>query len=88
MDCPFKHAMGTKLHNFDWIAANPKVQHAFNVMMTVRTQRSIDSKWFEVFPIERLMTEEPAPEVFLVDIGGCIGHQTIDSKNTTQTSDV
>ncbi|KAF4631566.1 hypothetical protein G7Y89_g6565 [Cudoniella acicularis] len=80
MDCPFQHTMGTKLHNFDWIAANPKVQHAYNVMMTVRTQRSIDSKWFEVFPIERLMAEEPAPEVFLVDIGGGIGHQMIDFK--------
>jgi hypothetical protein len=80
MDCPFQYAMATKLHNFDYIAANPKVQHAFNVMMTVRTRRSIDSKWFEVFPVERLVAEKPAPEVFLVDIGGGIGHQTIEFK--------
>ncbi|KAF2107373.1 S-adenosyl-L-methionine-dependent methyltransferase [Lophiotrema nucula] len=81
MDCPFQYAMGTKLHNFDWIASDPRIQHAFNVMMTVRTQRGVDSKWFEVFPIERLITDEPALEVFLVDVGGGIGHQTVGFKD-------
>ncbi|CAO2658205.1 Nn.00g059280.m01.CDS01 [Neocucurbitaria sp. VM-36] len=80
LDCPFQYAMRTKLHNFDWTAANPKVQHAFNVMMTLRMKRSVDSKWFEAFPIERLMSEEQSSDVFLVDIGGGIGHQTIDLK--------
>ena len=80
LDCPFQYAMGTKLHNFDWTAAKPKVQHAFNVMMTIRMKRSIDSKWFEAFPIERVMSEEQTSEVFLVDVGGGIGHQTIDLK--------
>ena len=80
MDCPFQYAMGTKLHNFDWIASNPTVQKAFNVMMTVRTQRGVDSKWFEVFPIKSLIAERSATKVFLVDIGGGIGHQTISFK--------
>lgn len=80
LDGPFQYAMGTKLHNFEWTAANPKMQHAFNVMMTIRTKRSIDSKWFEVFPIQQLMAVQSTKKVFLVDIGGGIGHQTIALK--------
>ncbi|KAF2735371.1 S-adenosyl-L-methionine-dependent methyltransferase [Polyplosphaeria fusca] len=80
IDCPFQYAIGTTLHSFDWVATNPIAQHSFNVSMTVRTQRSVDSKWFEVYPIERLIKEEPVQDVFLVDVGGGIGHQTTDFK--------
>ncbi|KAF2638491.1 S-adenosyl-L-methionine-dependent methyltransferase [Massarina eburnea CBS 473.64] len=92
-DCPFQYAMQTPLHNFAWIAADPKRQRAFNTMMTIRIKRSVDSKWFEVFPVSRIIDaektahdgkgengENEGKDVFLVDIGGGIGHQTIDFK--------
>ena len=80
MDCPFQYAMGTKLHNFDWIAANPKLQQAFNVTMTIRTQRSVGEKWFKLYPIEQLVPDPSSDAPFLVDVGGGIGHLTIELK--------
>ncbi|KAF1961677.1 S-adenosyl-L-methionine-dependent methyltransferase [Byssothecium circinans] len=86
LNCPFQHALNTPLHSFAWTAAEPKRQKAFNAMMTMRTKRSVDSKWFEVYPMTRVLEDDGEgaghgkEEVFLVDIGGGIGHQTVDFK--------
>lgn len=49
-------------------------------MMTIRTQRSIDAPWFEIYPIEELIATSHSSQVFLVDVGGGVGHQIIDLK--------
>lgn len=79
-DSPFQFAVGTKLHQFDWIAQHPKLQHAFNVTMTMRTKNFDDSKWFDVFPVAQLMDQKTPAEVFMVDIGGGVGHNMIELK--------
>lgn len=81
-DGPFQFAMGTKLHHFDWTSQDPKRQHAFNVAMTARAQQSIGFKWFDTFPVERVLAEKPSGDAFLVDIGGGIGHLTIGFKES------
>jgi hypothetical protein len=68
------------LHAFEHIAADARQQHAFNVTMTIRTQRSMDSPWFEIYPIRDLLSRTSPEEVMLVDIGGGIGHLSIDLK--------
>jgi trans-aconitate methyltransferase len=73
--------MSTKLHCFEWIARNPKLQHAFDVTMTMRSKRSIGgAKWFEIYPIERSFAQEDPSQIFAVDVGGGIGHHMIELK--------
>jgi O-methyltransferase domain len=81
-DSPFQYAMDTKLHLFDWLAANPVHQHAFNVTMSLRSQQGAEAKWFETFPVEPLLKQSPESGVFLVDIGGSIGHHLIEFKES------
>lgn len=84
-DGPFQYSMGTKLHAFDWIEANPKHQHAFNVTMTMRMQRSGGTKWFETFPVERVLEQIVPSDTFMVDIGGGWGQNSIDLKEKHST---
>jgi hypothetical protein len=79
-DGPFQYAMGTSLHAFDWLAENSKEQHAFNVTMTMTSQRGLDTKWFEIFPIKELLTQPASSDTFMVDIGGGLGHNSISLK--------
>ena len=80
-DGPFQDAMNTTLHNFEWIAERPRIQTACNVMMTIRAQRSVDAKWYEIYPAASLIPSSPSSAPFLVDIGGGVGHLAIDFKN-------
>ncbi|ESZ98614.1 hypothetical protein SBOR_0984 [Sclerotinia borealis F-4128] len=80
-DGRFQFARLTDLHGFDWIATQPRLQHAFNTVMTI--PRSIGrTAWHEYFPVaEKLVVDSPANAV-IVDIGGGIGHDLIRFKET------
>ena len=71
--------MGTKLHSFDLMATEPKLQHAFNTIMTIaRTNRG--QEWYEFFPVEAKLRVESDSTPVLIDIGGGVGHEIIAFK--------
>ncbi|TGO08268.1 hypothetical protein BTUL_0217g00120 [Botrytis tulipae] len=78
-DGPFQFARQTDLHCFDWMATQPRIQHAFNTVMTI--PRTIGrTAWYEYFPVvEKLKVESPA-DPLIVDIGGGIGHDLVRFK--------
>jgi len=64
---------------FDWLATKPRLQQAFNVVMTMsRTVRS--QRWFDFFPVEDKLRLASTSDTVLVDIGGGIGHDLIAFK--------
>ncbi|TAQ84328.1 hypothetical protein B7494_g7334 [Chlorociboria aeruginascens] len=75
-DGPFQAFYHTKLHCFDWIATNPKQQHAFNVVMGI-SRSGHGQKWFEYFPVSSKLQVKSPSDTLLVDIGGGIGHDLI-----------
>ncbi|KAF2672003.1 S-adenosyl-L-methionine-dependent methyltransferase [Microthyrium microscopicum] len=79
-DSPFQYAVGTKQHQFEWIAERPRMQHAFNITMTMRSQGKFDVPWHEMFPIDQLFTQKMTSDTFMVDVGGGIGHHMITFK--------
>jgi hypothetical protein len=76
---PFQYAFNTKEHVFEWLANNPKYQHAFNIVMTMAI-RGETQKWFEVFPVGEKLRAGSDSDVALVDIGGGVGHDLIALK--------
>ncbi|KAM0310945.1 hypothetical protein ACHAO8_007649 [Botrytis cinerea] len=78
-DGPFQFARQTDLHCFDWIATQPRIQHAFNTVMTI--PRTVGrTAWYEYFPVaEKLKVKSPT-DPLIVDIGGGIGHDMVRFK--------
>ncbi|RDL40880.1 Uncharacterized protein BP5553_00859 [Venustampulla echinocandica] len=76
---PFQYARNTKLHCFDWLATQPRLQNAFNVVMTI-PRGGKGPKWFEIFPTSSKLQVKSPEDVLLVDIGGGIGHDLIAFK--------
>src|SRR5258706_168577 len=76
---PFQYARSTNLHCFDWIATQPKLQHAFNVVMGM-TRPGRSNRWFEVFPASLKLHVQSPSDVLIVDIGGGVGHDLISFK--------
>ncbi|KAL2823580.1 S-adenosyl-L-methionine-dependent methyltransferase [Aspergillus cavernicola] len=71
-DGPFQYALSTKQHYFDWVASDPRLQHAFNtVMSTCPGNRGQD--WFEFYPVEEKLRVSTPSDVLIVDVGGNIG---------------
>ncbi|TVY64363.1 O-methyltransferase lepI, partial [Lachnellula suecica] len=68
----FQYARGTPLHAFDWLATQPKLQAAFNTVMTMsRPQPFYTSTSFPV--LSKLPVSDPS-SICIVDIGGGVGH--------------
>jgi hypothetical protein len=81
MDCPFQYAMNTKLHALNWVAKEPKIQQASNIMMTIHGQKHIGPKWYDTYPVHDLLGQERSfAQAFFVDIGGGVGHMVIPFK--------
>ncbi|CAD6443662.1 c509615c-dff0-4986-9b94-02827227728b [Sclerotinia trifoliorum] len=76
---PFQFARQTELHCFDWIATQPRLQNAFNTVMTI--PRNIGrTAWYKYFPVpEKLVAASPT-DPLIIDIGGGIGHDLIRFK--------
>lgn len=73
---PFQLGNKTDLHLFDWLAANPKQLGFFTEYMTA--QREGMPSWLDVFPMAQEIKAFNDPErVFLVDVGGGVGHQCV-----------
>lgn len=70
---PFQYATATKLHVFEYLASNPKLQNAFSETMKLVSKRR-GLQWFEYFPVETKLRVEPSSDPLLVDIGGSLGH--------------
>ncbi|KAF2655025.1 S-adenosyl-L-methionine-dependent methyltransferase [Lophiostoma macrostomum CBS 122681] len=79
-DGPFQFVTGTKLHVFEWLASNPRYQHANDVTMSLRTKLASQEKWFDIYPLEQHLAATPPSETFLVDVGGGVGHHSIALK--------
>ncbi|TGO82951.1 hypothetical protein BPOR_0728g00020 [Botrytis porri] len=68
-DGPFQFARQTDLRCFDWMATQPRIQHAFNTVMTI-PRTTGRAAWYEYFPVaEKLKVETPSDRL-IVDIGG------------------
>ncbi|TGO58650.1 hypothetical protein BOTNAR_0177g00120 [Botryotinia narcissicola] len=78
-DGPFQFTRQTDLHCFDWMATQPRIQHAFNTVMII--PRTIGrTAWYEYFPVvEKLKVESPT-DPLIVDVGGGIGHDLVRFK--------
>ncbi|KAF7900546.1 uncharacterized protein EAF01_007848 [Botrytis porri] len=78
-DGPFQFARQTDLRCFDWMATQPRIQHAFNTVMTI-PRTTGRAAWYEYFPVaEKLKVETPSDRL-IVDIGGGIGHDSVRFK--------
>lgn len=75
VDTPFQKAWNTDKPGFVWAQTQPEKLARFNQFMA--GQRMGMTQWHEVYPIAE-KTQDLGPEqVFFVDVGGGIGHQTI-----------
>lgn len=68
-DGPFQYAIGSKCHYFDFLAAQPHYQEAFNTVMKMPERRRGED-WFDFFPVEEKLSVLQPSDVLLVDIGG------------------
>jgi hypothetical protein len=71
--------MNTKHHYFDFLAENPKLQRAFNTVMTISHRRR-GQQWFNFFPVESKLRVDSPSDPLLVDIGGSQGADMIAFK--------
>ena len=78
-DSAFQFALNTDKHSFEWIADHPRLQRAFNVVMTLGRANEAQ-KWFEYFPVEEKLAVSEPSQIALVDIGGGVGHDLIALK--------
>lgn len=76
---PFQFAMGTKLHYFDWLRSQPKLQKAFNIVMGI-SRLNRGEEWFESYPVEERLLVESSLDPLLVDVGGGLGHDLVAFK--------
>jgi len=74
---PFQFARNTKLHTFDFIAQDPKLQKAFNVVMILGRQNTGGREWNDIFPVEEKLKVKNEDEVAIVDVGGGLGQVLI-----------
>ena len=79
-DGPWQYTKQTKDHYFDWIAKQPKLQEAFNTVMTI-SRLARGDEWFDFYPVEEKLLVNLPEDALLVDIGGGIGHDIIAFKN-------
>ncbi|KAL4754408.1 hypothetical protein BDW72DRAFT_200879 [Aspergillus terricola var. indicus] len=79
---PMRWATGQS--QFEWLEERPGQQARFNALMGSR--REGQARWFDVYPVERLLRSIPSFEegaaendgnVFMVDIGGNQGHDLL-----------
>lgn len=68
-DSPFNFALGSKRGYFDYMAANPYYQDAFDTVMASPYRRD-EKSWLDFFPVEEKLQVQSASEVLLVDVGG------------------
>jgi hypothetical protein len=73
---PFQKIEETKLHAFDWLATQPRQQHAFNVIMGMSRIRGT-VPWYEAIPLDKKLPTASPSETLLVDVGGGVGHDLI-----------
>ncbi|KAH8807919.1 S-adenosyl-L-methionine-dependent methyltransferase [Xylogone sp. PMI_703] len=79
-DSPFQYTRKTNLHAFDWLATQPRLQHAFNVIMAMN--RSAKGHfWFDYLPVSSKLQAQSPSDVLLVDVGGGAGHDLVSFKN-------
>jgi hypothetical protein len=78
-DSPFQYAHRTNQHCFEWLAARPRLQKAFNAVMTLARVNEA-APWFEHFPVQTKLAVQSNAEVALVDVGGGVGHDIIALK--------
>ncbi|KMP09001.1 quercetin 3-O-methyltransferase 1 [Coccidioides immitis RMSCC 3703] len=78
-DGVFQFARKTHLHCFDWLATKPRLQHAFNSVLSI-SRTAQGTNWFEYFPVLTKLQLGSTSDPLLVDIGGGRGHDLIAFK--------
>lgn len=78
-DSPFQYARKTNQHSFEWLASKPRLQKAFNVIMTMSRNAS-GSRWYDYLPVSSKFQGASPSDVLVVDIGGGVGHDLIPFK--------
>ncbi|KAG9238008.1 S-adenosyl-L-methionine-dependent methyltransferase [Amylocarpus encephaloides] len=78
---PFQYAHQTPLHCFAWLATQPRLQDAFNIMMTL-PRGDTPLKWFDIYPVTTKLAVASPDDVLLVDVGGGVGHDLIAFKSS------
>ncbi|RFU35549.1 hypothetical protein B7463_g763, partial [Scytalidium lignicola] len=73
---PFQYTRKTNLHSFDWLATQPRLQHACNVVMGI-SRSAKGNHWVDYFPLASKLQVQSPSDVLLVDVGGGIGHDLI-----------
>lgn len=79
-DGPFQFAMGIKSNIFDYLAANPSYQQAFNTWMGKSSSRYRGRQWFDFFPVEDKLQPENRSNPLIVDVGGNDGKLLVSLK--------
>lgn len=67
--------MGTRLHYFDWLKTKPKLQAAFNTVMSI-SRMNRGQEWFDFYPVKDKM-RVASSQSLLVDVGGGLRHDII-----------
>lgn len=74
-DTPLQKGHNTDLPAFIWVQTKPESFAHFNQFMA--GQHMGMSQWHEVYPVEEKTKGLEPEQVFFVDVGGGIGHQSI-----------
>ncbi|KAJ5669292.1 hypothetical protein N7462_010362 [Penicillium macrosclerotiorum] len=79
VNTPLQQAFNTDLPAFVWAQTQPDRIFHFSKFMEA-DQRGI-SQWFEVYPIEKRSENLKPDQALFVDVGGNIGHQSVELKH-------
>jgi hypothetical protein len=77
---PFQDAFHTDLTPYGWFASHPENLRYFNDLMALR--RGSNESWLTVYPVEEVTKGWSADKAVYVNIGGSIGHQCAQFKET------
>ncbi|KAK0625922.1 S-adenosyl-L-methionine-dependent methyltransferase [Immersiella caudata] len=77
---PFQDAFNTGLHPYAWFSSHPENLKYFNDLMALR--RKSNESWLSVYPVEEATKGWSADNAVYVNIGGSIGHQCAQFKET------
>jgi hypothetical protein len=72
---PFQYAMGTDLHLYDYLLANPRLENALSSFMRVHLgEGGKGGDWYDFYPVAEKLTVSSPEQPLLIDLGGGLGH--------------
>ncbi|KAL9059143.1 MAG: hypothetical protein Q9162_001361 [Coniocarpon cinnabarinum] len=79
---PWQFGKDTELSLFEWLASKPEEGRAFNSLMAIAHEHS-NVSWLHMYPLQRLTDGADIDAPFVVDVGGGVGRDMDNLRQST-----